>query len=143
MNQVKDNHLTFPFPGRTELTISGKSREYNIVAELASSVIEIFQSASYRNLIDDNQPLVLQFDNPAVQSFCMQSFKMPVEQIIVEHGSGKVTTVNLLQPVNHPGNHIQGYSGLSCVILAAPGFAQSNHIEKNKTFITLKTINIF
>lgn len=141
MNQENLQHLPFPFPGRTALFIRGQTGDEVLVAELATSVIEVFQAASYRDGIDPSQPLVLQFDNPAVQSFCLQSFKVPVEQILVEHDTGKVTTVNLLQPVNHPGSHIQGYSGLSCVILAAPGFAQSNHIEKNNTFITLKTIN--
>ena len=141
MNQENHQHLPFPFPGRTALFIRGKSGDEVLVAELATSVIEVFQSACYRDGIDPSQPLVMQFDNPAVQSFCLQNFTVPVEQILVEHGTEKVTTVNLLQPRQHPGSHIQGFSGLSCVILAAPGFAESNHIETNHTFITLKTIN--
>jgi uncharacterized membrane protein (UPF0127 family) len=141
MNQVNDHHLPFPFPGRTELSIRGQSREDVVVAELATSVIEKFQSASYRNGIDPDLPLALYFDNPSVQSYCLQNYLLPLELIQVEYGTGKVSGIALLAPNPYPGSMIQAFSGLSSVILAAPGFIAKHNIEVQHSFITLKSIN--
>ncbi len=141
MNQVNDHHLPFPFPGRTELSIRGQSREAVMVAELATSVIEIFQCASYRNGFDPDQPLVLRFDNPSVQSYCLQNYQVPLELIQVEYGTGKVTGIALLAPNPYPGSMIQAFSGLSSVILAAPGFVAQHNIEVQHSYITLKSLN--
>lgn len=141
MLQVNNHHLPVPFPGRNELTIRGLSREDVIVAEIATSVIEIFQSASYRNSIDPDQPLVLRFENQAVQNYCLQNFPVPLELIQVESGTNKVTGIALVQPTQNSGTIIQAFSGLSCAILASPGFADRYYIQLQHSFITLKSLN--
>ncbi|MCE2790113.1 MAG: hypothetical protein LW630_09405 [Saprospiraceae bacterium] len=49
--------------------------------------------------------------------------------------------IALLAPNPYPGSMIQAFSGLSSVILAAPGFIAKHNIEVQHSFITLKSIN--
>ena len=66
-------HLAFPFTGSAQLTIKRKKRVKKIEVELATSEIEIFQSACYRSAKDLQKPLVLVFSNPTIQSFTLQN----------------------------------------------------------------------
>jgi hypothetical protein len=132
-------HLPTPFPWRTTLTIRNESGTSQIAAEIARSEIEWFQSACYRGPEDVPRPLVLQLGNPAVQHFCLQNYDIPLEQVLVEYGTHKVSSINTLTPRQGEGSFIQGYAGLSCIILGLPGFAKLNGIEIQNTFITLNT----
>ncbi len=134
-------HLPFPFSGKAAILISKGTSTYEINAELARSDIEIFQSACYRGPEDLPRPLVLQFGNPAVQHFCLQNYDFPLEQILVEYESNKVVSINPLKPKQGEGHFIQGYAGLSCIILAGPGFANQHNIEIQNTLITIKITN--
>lgn len=72
-------HLLFPFARNAEITIKRKKRVIKIEVELAASEIEIFQSACYRTAKDLKKPLVLLFDNPAIQSFTLENYQTPIE----------------------------------------------------------------
>jgi hypothetical protein len=61
-----------------------------------------------------------------------------VEQILVESETNQVVGVFWLKPQQVEGNHIQGFTGLSFVILANPGFAEANRISLDDTTITIK-----
>ena len=141
MNHANDQHLPFPFPRRTAMAIGRQTNNDVLIAELAASDIEIFQSACYRDVMDPGQPLVLQFGNPTIQNFSMQKFSVPLEQILVEYGTNRVIGIYQLKLNEYSGGHIVGFSGLSCVILSVPGFARNHDIETKNTFITLKTLN--
>ena len=130
-------HLAVPFTGSAQLTIKRKKRVKKIEVELATSEIEIFQSACYRSEKDLQKPLVLLFGNPTIQSFTLQNYITPVEQILVESGTDQVVGVFWLKPQQVEGNHIQGFTGLSFVILANPGFAEANRISLDDTTITI------
>jgi len=131
-------HLSFPFARNAEITIKRKKRVIKIQAELATSEIEIFQSACYRTSKDLPKPLVLLFDNSTIQSFTLQNYQTPIEQILVEADTNNVVGVFWLKPQRVAGNHIQGFTGLRCVILANPGFAEKNKISLDDTTITIK-----
>ena len=131
-------HLSFPFARNAEITIKRKKRVIKIQAELATSEIEIFQSACYRTSKDLPKPLILLFDNSTIQSFTLQSYQTPIEQILVEADTNNVVGVFWLKPQQVAGNHIQGFTGLRCVILANPGFAEKNKISLDDTTITIK-----
>jgi hypothetical protein len=133
-----NQHLAFPFANQAELVIKTKSKKTSVQAELASSVIEIFQSACFRKPSDLTQPLVLQFGDPTLQHFTLQNFSFKVEQILVEAGSNKIVGIYWHHPNQAKGNVIQGFSGLSCVILATPGFAEKHKIDLKDTRILIK-----
>ena len=132
-------HLSIPFTRNAEITIKRKNRVTKIEVELAASEIEIFQSACYRTAKDLQKPLVLLFDNPTIQSFTLQNYITPIEQILVEADTNNVVGVFWLKPQQVAGNHIQGFTGLSFVILSNPGFAEKNKISLDDTIITIKT----
>jgi hypothetical protein len=131
------SYIPFPFKSKTLIAIQREQNTKYVEAELASSVIEIFQSACYRSPNDMQQPLVLQFGNPAVQHYCLQNYNFPLEQILVEYGSNKVININQLKENEGQGQFIQSYAGLSCIILATLGFAKQHDIEIQKTYIKL------
>jgi hypothetical protein len=133
----KNQMLSFPFANQAELVIKTKSKKTIVKAELASSVIEIFQSACFRKPSDLPQPLVLQFGDPTIQHFTLQNFSFKVEQILVEAGSNKIVGIYWHHPNQAKGNIIQGFSGLSCVILATPGFAEKHKIDLKDTRILI------
>jgi len=137
MKNQPSTHLAFPFVGTAQLTIKRKTRVKKIEVEIATSEIEIFQSACYRTSKDLDKPLVLVFDNPTIQSFTLQNYITPVEQILVESDSDQVVGIFWLKPQQVEGNHIQGFTGLSFVILANPGFAEANRISLDDTTITI------
>ena len=140
MKNLPTTHLSFPFARNAEITIKRKTRVIKIQAELATSEIEIFQSACYRTSKDIQKPLVLLFDNPAIQSFTLQNYQTPIEQILVEVDTNNVVGVFWLKSQQVAGNHIQGFTGLRCVILANPGFAEKNKISLDDTIITIKPL---
>ena len=84
MKNLTTTHLSFPFAKNAEITIKRKKRITKIEAELATSEIEIFQSACYRTSKDLQKPLVLFFENSTIQSFTLQNYQTPIEQILVE-----------------------------------------------------------
>jgi hypothetical protein len=135
--------LPIPFPGRAVIQVTSDLGMTPVEAELGISDIEIFQAASYRWRDALIHPLVLQFGNPAVQQYCLHHNAFPVEQILVEYGTDKVLGVQLLnaRQADTEGQFMQAYAGLSCLILALPGFAEKHRIEPRTTFITLKTLN--
>jgi hypothetical protein len=45
-----------------------------------------------------------------------------------------------LKPQQVEGNHIQGFTGLSFVILANPGFAEANRISLDDTTIIINKL---
>ena len=137
MKNQPSTHLAFPFVGTAQLTIKRKKRVKKIEVELATSEIEIFQSACYRSAKDLQKPLVLVFDNPTIQSFTLQNYITPVEQILIESDSNQVVGVFWLKPQQVAGSHIQGFTGLGFVILAKPGFAEANRISLDDTTITI------
>jgi len=137
MKNQPSKHLAFPFVGKAQLTIKHKTRVKKIEVEIATSEIEIFQSACYRSSKDLDKPLVLVFDNPTIQSFTLQNYITPVEQILVESDSNQVVGIFWLKPQQVAGSHIQGFTGLSFVILANPGFAEANRISLDDTTITI------
>ena len=138
MKNLTTTHLSFPFAKNAEITIKRKKRITKIEAELATSEIEIFQSACYRTSKDLQKPLVLFFENSTIQSFTLQNYQTPIEQILVEVDTNNVVGVFWLKPQQVAGNHIQGFTGLQCVILANPGFAEKNKISLDDTTITIK-----
>ncbi|MBM3454045.1 MAG: hypothetical protein FJX80_02735 [Bacteroidetes bacterium] len=137
MKNQPSKHLAFPFVGKAQLTIKHKTRVKKIEVEIATSEIEIFQSACYRSSKDLDKPLVLVFDNPTIQSFTLQNYITPVEQILVESDSYQVVGIFWLKSQQVAGSHIQGFTGLSFVILANPGFAEANRISLDDTTITI------
>lgn len=143
MNTATFHCLPIPFPGRVVIHVTRELGTTPVEAELGTSDVEIFQAASYRWPHELVRPLVLQFDRPAAQHFCLQNYEFDVEQILVEYGTDKVLSVNPLKarPTETGGQFIQSYAGLSCLILALPGFAEKFGIEPQNTFITLKTLN--
>ncbi len=141
MNDSNHHILPFPFCERTVLSICSNGYETSVEAELAASVIEIFQSACFRPSLKEDQPLVLRFDNPSVQSYCLQNYLTPLELIHVESGTNKVTGITTVQPSLNSGSMIQSFSGLSCAILASPGFASRHHIQMKHSYITLKSLH--
>ena len=133
-------HLPFPFGGKVEIRTMSKGNTAKILAESARSLIEIFQSACYRQSRDLEQPLVLLFEDPNVQYFCLQNYLKPVEQILADHETGLVVSVLRINPGRDKGSHIRAFAGLRCVILANPGFAETYGIEQGNTIIHLKPI---
>jgi hypothetical protein len=127
------NHLSFPFPNTIEIKIITGTRKKTILAELASSEIEIFQSLTNRKKIDN--PLVLYFKNPLIQSFSKQLFKFKVEHICVDYKTNIVKKYNLIYPSKTEGEFIQSYSEFSLVILAPNGYFSKGLIVENKTEI--------
>lgn len=134
------NYLPTPFPGRIGLTVQSASGEKTIVGEWGYSDVEIFQSASYRQHLHPDMPLVLTFDAPSVPYYCMQKFQIPLELITVPYETNRVGAIMPLVPHRWKGNHIQGFSGLRAVILAVPGFSERNGILPGKTRIQIHAI---
>jgi hypothetical protein len=134
----KNNHLPFPFPNKATLVINNKTKITNVKAELATSPIEIYQSACFRNPDDLKDPLVLVFGDPTLQYFSLQNFQFKVEQILVEHKANQIAGVHWHYPNQSTGTLIQGYSELAFLILAKPGFCQEHNMNLKDTTITLK-----
>jgi uncharacterized membrane protein (UPF0127 family) len=129
------NYLPFPFPNTIEIKITTGTRKKTIVAELASSEIEIFQSLTNRKKID--KPLVLYFKNPLIQSFSNQLIKFKVEQICVDYKTNIVKKYNIIYPSISKGEFIQSYSEFSLVILSPNGYFSKGLIVENKTEIII------
>ncbi|MBM3417920.1 MAG: hypothetical protein FJY17_03230, partial [Bacteroidetes bacterium] len=98
MKNQSTTHLPIPFTRNAEITIKRKTGVIKIEVELAASEIEIFQSACYRSAKDLQKPLVLLFDNPTIQSFTLQNYITPIEQILVEADTSNVVGVFWLKP---------------------------------------------
>ena len=114
-------HLSFPFESSTALQIKTGKKKDQLICELATSDIEIYQSLNYRAKKDFKIPLVLQFESPIVQSLSLQNFSFPVEQICIDYRDGKVKKTGIISPSKTQGKFIHGYSEFSLVILAPVG----------------------
>jgi hypothetical protein len=91
---------------------------------------------SLNNRISIENPMVLYFDNPLIQSFSRQKFKISVEQICVDYKTNLVKRYSVLNPSKYKGDFIQSYSEFSMVILSPIGFFSKGLIVENKTIIT-------
>ena len=140
MTTKPSTYLPFPFAHKAEIIIENESGITTIEAELASSEIEIFQSACYRTT-DLEKPLVLLFSDPTIEHFTLQNYKIPVEQLFVEYETNKIVGVYWLKPKKDAGNEVQAFTGLRCVILAKSGFSEINNISFDHTTIMIKTID--
>jgi hypothetical protein len=133
------NYVQFPFPDRAILQVKNDSSIRKVECELASSDIQIFQSLSYRKKKDFKLPLVLIFTNPFLQSFSLQNFSFPVEQICVACRENKVKKISVIYPGKESGNYVQGFSEFSLVVLAQIGYFKKYKLIENKTII--KSLN--
>lgn len=131
-------HLEIPFAGKVELEIKTGKKSSRLVAEAATSEIEIFQAASYRTKKQLSTPLVLLFDDPTEQQFTKQETSFPVEQILVEYGTNKIIGIFPVNPKQSKGKFVQCFSGLSALIIAPLGFASKNNIKLHETKIIVK-----
>jgi len=129
-------HLNFPFQETIELTFKIGNHKKNVICELASSDIEIFQSLTKRKRKDFKIPLVLLFKNPLIQSFSLQGFNFPVEQICVDYNSNIVKKYNIIHLSKSVGEFVQSYSEFSMVILSPLKYYPKGLVELNKTKIS-------
>jgi len=129
-------HLSYPFDQTAKLKITNASKTILLEAELASSEIEIFQSLNYRQPDEFIQPLVLQFENPDIQYFSMQSFTFPVVQVCAERKTGLVKRVaSIPAQANAGGNFIQCYSEFLLVMFLHPNHPVLKQIKTGVTTI--------
>jgi hypothetical protein len=128
------NHSLAKFPDSIRLQITIGKRKKLVECELASSSVEIMLSLNNRISIEN--PMVLYFDNPLIQSFSRQKFKISVEQICVDYKTNLVKRYSVLNPSKYKGDFIQSYSEFSMVILSPIGFFSKGLIVENKTIIT-------
>lgn len=129
-------HLNIPFQDTIELTFKIGNRKKKVICELASSEIEIFQSLTKRKKKDFKLPLVLLFKNPLIQSFSLQGFNFPVEQICVDNSTNIVKKNNIIHPTKSLGEFVQSYSEFSMVILSPLKYYPKGLVELNKTKIS-------
>jgi hypothetical protein len=118
-------YLETPFEGNVTIQIQNGRRKDYIDCELATSEIEIFQSASFRKPNQFKRPLVLKFSNPLVQTFCLQQFQFDTIQVLVDT-EYLVKRASFLPKYKSGGSFIQCYSGFSMVIFfnATSNFAK-------------------
>ena len=131
-------YLQFPFEGSCLLQIKNNKSVEGLKCELAASVIEIFQSLSFRDNKKFTIPLVLKFDNPNVQSFVLSNYNFPVEHICVDE-KGIVDKVFVQNVSKSKAQFIQGYSSFSTIVLAPIGFIKKYKIEEKNTIINYDT----
>jgi hypothetical protein len=130
-------YLETPFEGNVTIQIQNGGRKDYIDCELATSEIEIFQSASFRKRHQFKKPLVLMFLNPLVQAFTVQQFHFDVVQICVGYEKNLVSKVSYIPAFKGKGTFIQCFSGFSMVIFLEPQHSVVNKIVVDKTKISL------
>lgn len=124
------SYLQFPFKGRCFVRISTGKKMQTVECELATSVIEIFQSLSFRQPGEFQMPLVLKFADPDSQSFVLSRYNFLIEQIPIDK-NGKVSGYSIVPAGTSPGNYIQAFSSFQYLIQASLGFAKKYHINEN------------
>lgn len=133
-------HLQFPFAENVSIEVSNGKKKILVNCELASSVIEIFQSLSYRKKKDFKKPLALVFSSPTIQHFSMQSFDFPVVQINVDYQTNLVKKIlDVPKSRKTTGSYIQSHSEFSLVLLIPNDSELLNEIILDRTKIKIRT----
>ena len=129
-------HLQFPFNDECIIAIKHDKNTVEIICELATSPIEIFQSLTFRKETDFTIPLILKFSNPNVQSFALSNYDFSVKHICVDENN-MVDKIYVQPASKSKAQFIQSYSSFSFIILAPVGLLKKYSIQEKITSITL------
>jgi len=109
-----------------------------IECELASSVIEIFQSLCFRKKNQFKQPLLLKFDNPLQQTFSRQTFSFDVIQACFDYETGLAKKIATIRKSSGKAAFVQSFAEFSYVLLLPADAQLGRRIVVNQTKISIE-----
>lgn len=136
--QPSFQHLPFPFSKKATIQLTTGKKSQIIECELASSVIEIFQSLSFRKKNQFKQPLLLKFENPLQQTFSLQTFNFDVIQACFDCETGLAKKIAPIRKSSSKAAFVQSYAEFSYVLLLPADTQLVRSIVVNQTKLFMK-----
>jgi hypothetical protein len=130
-------HLPFPFSKKVIVRLTTGKKTLIVECELASSVIEIFQSLSFRKKNQFKQPLLLKFENPLQQTFSRQTFDFDVIQVCFDYETGLAKKIAPIRKSSGKAAFVQSFAEFSFVLLLPPNAQLVRRILVNQTKISI------
>ena len=131
-------HLPFPFSKKATIQLTTGKKTQIIECELASSVIEIFQSLSFRKKNQFKQPLLVKFDNPLQQTFSRQTFSFDVIQACFDYETGLAKKIAPIRKSSGKAAFVQSFAEFSYVLLLPADAQLGRSIAVNQTKISIE-----
>jgi uncharacterized membrane protein (UPF0127 family) len=131
-------HLPFPFSKKATIQLTTGKKTQIIECELASSVIEIFQSLCFRKKNQFKQPLLLKFDNPLQQTFSRQTFSFDVIQACFDYETGLAKKIAPIRKSSGKAAFVQSFAEFSYVLLLPADAQLGRRIVVNQTKISIE-----
>jgi len=131
-------HLPFPFSKKATIQLTTGKKTQIIECELASSVIEIFQSLCFRKKNQFKQPLLLKFENPLQQNFSRQTFSFDVIQVCFDYETGLAKKITPIRKSSGKAAFVQSFAEFSFVLLLPPKAQLVRSIVVNQTKISIE-----
>jgi uncharacterized membrane protein (UPF0127 family) len=131
-------HLPFPFSKKATIQLTTGKKTQIIECELASSVIEIFQSLCFRKKNQFKQPLLLKFDNPLQQTFSRQTFSFDVIQACFDYETGLAKKIAPIRKSSGKAAFVQSFAEFSYVLLLPADAQLGRSIAVNQTKISIE-----
>jgi hypothetical protein len=136
--QPTPQHLPFPFSKKVTIQLTTGKKTLIIECELASSVIEIFQSLCFRKKNQFKQPLLLKFDNPLQQTFSRQTFSFDVIQACFDYETGLAKKIAPIRKSTGKAAFVQSFAEFSYVLLLPADAQLVRRIVVNQTKISIE-----
>lgn len=130
-------HLPFPFSKKAIVRLTTGKKTLIVECELASSVIEIFQSLCFRKKNQFKQPLLLKFENPLQQNFSRQTFSFDVIQVCFDYESGLAKKIAPIRKSSGKAAFVQSFAEFSYVLLLPANAQLARSIFANQTKISI------
>lgn len=131
-------HLPFPFSKKATIQLTTGKKTQIIECELASSVIEIFQSLCFRKKNQFKQPLLLKFDNPLQQTFSRQTSSFDVIQACFDYETGLAKKIAPIRKSSGKAAFVQSFAEFSYVLLLPADAQLGRSIAVNQTKISIE-----
>jgi uncharacterized membrane protein (UPF0127 family) len=131
-------HLPFPFSKKATIQLTTGKKTQIIECELASSVIEIFQSLCFRKKNQFKQPLLLKFENPLQQNFSRQTFSFDVIQVCFDYESGLAKKIAPIRKSSGKAAFVQSFAEFSYVLLLPANAQLARSIFANQTKFSIE-----
>lgn len=131
-------HLPFPFSKKATIQLTTGKKTQIIECELASSVIEIFQSLCFRKKNQFKQPLLLKFDNPLQQTFSRQTFSFDVIQACFDYETGLAKKIAPIRKSSGKAAFVQSFAEFSYVLLLPADAQLGRSIAVNQSKISIE-----
>jgi hypothetical protein len=131
-------HLPFPFSKKAIIRLTTGKKTLIVECELASSVIEIFQSLSFRKKNQFKQPLLFKFENPLQQTLSRQIFSFDVIQACFDYETGLAKKIAPIRRSSDKAAFIQSFAEFSFVLLLPADAQLARSILVNQTKISIE-----